>query len=154
MTKTFLLATLALAATPLAQAYDAEPFTSRKCGISMSIPAGTSDEVEESAGADGLCKVDLAVEGVEFHAVTTRDKAVTLAETEKWVTQYTGIPAAAWKRFDEGPTHIGYKASQGGKTVWAAVERGASLACVAFVRAPSGEPEADLEQFYKSLSCK
>ena len=154
MTKTLLLGALGVAAASSLQAYDSEKFTSAKCGFSMAVPAGHAGEVSESVGKDGLCKVDLAVEGVEFHGVTTPDTKVTLAEAEKWVVQYTGIPAAAWSKFDEGAKHIGYKASAGGKTVWAAAERGAGFTCIAFVRAASDEPVADLEQFYKSLSCK
>ena len=153
MTKTLLLAALAVAAVPSADAYDAEKYTS-KCGFTMAIPAGHAGEVTETTDKDGLCKVYLQVEGVEFHAVTTADVKVTLGETERWVVKYTGIPAGAWSKFDEGAKHIGYKASGGGKTVWAAAERGTSYACIAFVRANNDEPVADLEQFYRSLSCK
>jgi hypothetical protein len=154
MRKNLLSLAAALACVaPAAHAYEAESYVS-KCGFSMAIPAGHRAGVSESVGSDGLCRVDLTVEGVEFHAVTTKDQAVTLAETEKWVVRYTGVPAGHWSKFDEGARHIGYKVSHGGKTLWAAVERGSAFACIAFVRADSDEPVADLEQFYKSLSCK
>jgi hypothetical protein len=94
------------------------------------------------------------VEGVEFHGATSKDTKVTLAETEKWVEKYTGIAAASWTKFDEGKDHIGYKATVGGKTVWAAVTKSAGHACIAYVRAPKDEPQGDLDEFYKSLSCK
>jgi hypothetical protein len=148
------VAALALTASPAAFAYDAETYTSAKCGITMAIPAGTKAQVTEAMGADGLCKVDLAVEGVEFHGVSKKDTSVTLAEAETWVAKYTGIAADKWTKFDEAADHIGYKASAGGKNVWAAAAKGGTFSCVAFVRAPSAEPEADLDQFYKSLDCQ
>jgi hypothetical protein len=156
MRKVLLLAvvTACASAWPSARAYDGENYVSPKCGLTMSIPAGHKAGVTEAMGADGLCKVDLSVEGTEFHGVTKKDTTVTLAETEKWVAQYTGIAADKWSKFDEGPTHIGYKASQGGKTVWAAAAKGAAFSCVAFVRAPADESQADLEQFYHGLACK
>lgn len=70
------------------------------------------------------------------------------------VVKYTGIGADRWSKFDEGTTHIGYKARTGSKIVWAAADKGASFTCIAFVRADPDESEAELHQFYQSADCK
>lgn len=87
MTRTILgwaIAALGAGLATNVSAYDAESFTSAKCGLSMAIPAGSRGQLTESMGSDGFCKIDLAHEGVELHAVTTKDTTVTLAELEKW----------------------------------------------------------------------
>lgn len=121
MTRTMLgwaIAALAAGVGSDVSAYDAESYTSAKCGVSMAIPAGSRGQLTESMGSDGFCKIDLAYEGVELHAVTTKDTTVTLAELEKWVVKYTGIGADKWSKFDEGTAHIGYKARTGSKIIW------------------------------------
>lgn len=139
--------------SPVAHAYESEIYVSSMCGISMAIPAGHRASVSETMGADGFCKVDLNVEGVEFHGVTEKGTSVTLPEAQQWVVRYTGIASDKWYKFDEGKAHVGYKAAQGGKTVWAATTKGTAFSCMAYVGANTDESEADLKQFYDSLSC-
>lgn len=148
-----LLAVALVAIAPNLAAYESEAYTSSKCGIKMAIPAGTRGQVTEAIGADGLCRVDLAVEGVEFHGVTTKDPKVTLAEAQGWTVTDSGIASSQWQQFDEGANHVGYRARVAGKNVWGAAARGTTHSCAAFVRASTSEPESDLEQFYQSLEC-